>query len=112
MKREDQLKINEMVSKKYDDAMVELDEWQTKRNPYMARLRSCNAWVIETKNYYFLESYSTVVAFIDRRDNVLYDVLRLVYGYTATSAQHIAKFAYDYSGIYLNGTVKYTWREV
>ena len=112
MKRKDQFEINEMVLKKYEKAMYELDEWQTKRNPYMARLRSCNAWVIETQNYYFLQSYNTVVAFIDKKDDVLYDVLRLVYGYTSTSNQHIAKFAYDYSRIYLSETVKYTWREV
>lgn len=112
MKREDQLKINEMVLKKYNDAMVELDEWMTRRNPYMARLRSCQAWVIETHNYYFLESYNTVVAFIDKRDDVLYDVLRLVYGYTSTSAQHIAKFSNDYSRSWVSETVRYTWREV
>ena len=112
MKREEQLKINEMVLKKYDEAFAELDQWQTKRNPYMARLRTCQAWVIETQNYYFLQSYNTVVAFIDKKEDILYDVLRLVYGYTSTSAHHIAKFAHDYSRIYLNGTVRYTWREV
>ena len=111
MKRNEQLEINEMVLKKYDKAILELDQWQTK-NPYMARLRSCQAWVIETQNYYFLQSYNTVVAFIDKKEDVLYDVLRLVYGYTTTSNQHIAKFAHDYSRTYLNGTVKYTWKEV
>lgn len=111
MKRNDQLKINELVSKKYDEAIDELRQWQTK-NPYIARLRSCNAWVLETHNYYFLQSYNTIVAFIDKKDDILYDVLRMVYGYTATSAQHIAKFSHDYSRIYLNGTVRYTWREV
>lgn len=111
MKKKEQMKVNEMVSKKYDVARAELIKWQTK-NPYVARLRTCNAWVLETQNYYFLQSYNTIVAFIDKKDDVLYDVLRMVYGYTSTSAQHIAKFANDYSRIYLNGTVRYTWREV
>lgn len=112
MKRNEQLKINEMVLKKYDEAIFELDQRQTRRNPYISRLRSCQSWVIETQNYYFLQSYNTVVAFIDKKDDSLYDVLRLVYGYTSTSSMHISKFAKDYCRIYPNITVTYTWREV
>ena len=111
MKKREQLEINEMVSKKYDEAIAELLQWQTK-NPYIARLRSCKAWVLETHNYYFLESYNTIVAFIDKRSNIAYDVLRLVYGYTATRAGHIAKFLNDYSMTWLSDTIRYTWREV
>lgn len=66
------------------------------------RLRSCTAY-----KYYFkregtpyeivvLQSYSTVVAmaYIDEEDKRIrvHDFLRIVYGYTSTSAQHIAKF--------------------
>lgn len=59
------------------------------------RLNSCNARIYEIKPGTFaLVSYSTVVAFI--ADNVGYDVLRMVYGYTATSASHIAKFFRKY----------------
>ena len=58
------------------------------------RLRSCNARVATVSDYIVLASYNTLVAFI--KDGVLYDVLRYVYGYTSTSAQHIAKFASDY----------------
>ena len=111
MKREEQLKINKMVSKKYEEAIVELVQWRTK-NPYMVRLRTCQARVVETHNYYFLQSYNTIVAFIDKRDDTLYDVLRLVYGYTSTSAQHISKFSNDYSRSWVSGSVRYTWREV
>lgn len=111
MKKKDQLEINEMVSKKYDEAIDELRQWQTK-NPYIEILRSCQAWVVETHNYYFLQSYNTIVAFIDKRDDVLYDVLRLVYGYTSTSAQHIAKFSNDYLRSWVSEAVRYTWREV
>lgn len=69
------------------------------------RLRSCSAEVYDLVNtntgevlYHVLKSYNTIVAFIDVRTDTLYDVLRLVYGYTSTSAQHIAKFSHDYGG--------------
>lgn len=69
------------------------------------RLRTCNAKVATFSDYTILVSYNTFVAFI--KDGVLYDVLRYTYGYTATSASHIAKFAHDYE-------VKeiHTWREL
>lgn len=70
------------------------------------RLNSCNAWIGSCDGYVFLISYNTLVAFIDYKGN-LYDVLRLVYGYTATSAKHIAKFRNQFSHV-----SEYTWREV
>lgn len=42
---------------------------------------------------------------IDYNGN-LYDVLRLVYGYTATSAKHISKFRNQFSHV-----SEHTWRE-
>ena len=67
------------------------------------RLRSCSAEVapvIDAKTgellYYVLRSYNTIVAAIDVSNDTLYDFLRYVYGYTATSAQHISKFNQDY----------------
>lgn len=63
---------------------------------HASRLRSCKAWVYETPNYYFLRSYNTIIAFIDKTTDTCYDVLRLVYGYTSTSAHHISKFCHDY----------------
>ena len=60
------------------------------------RLRASQAWVYETADYYFLVSYYTLVAFIDKTTDTCYDILRYVYGFTSTSAQHIAKFATDY----------------
>lgn len=59
----------------------------------MVKFRSCNASTYEFKQYTVLYSYGTLVAIYDAHTNILYDVLRLVYGYTATSAQHIAKFS-------------------
>lgn len=64
------------------------------------RLRKCNAVVYafetETGRVYVLKSYYTLVAMIDEA-GVCYDFLRYVYGYTATSAQHISKFFKDYA---------------
>lgn len=63
----------------------------------VGRLRTCNATVYENERYIVLTSYTTTVAFIDKREQKAYDILRLVYGYTSTSAQHIAKFFNDYA---------------
>lgn len=63
----------------------------------VARLRTCKASVYENGRYIVLISYTTTVAFIDKRERKAYDILRLVYGYTSTSAQHIAKFFSDYA---------------
>ena len=63
----------------------------------VGRLRTCNATVYENERYIVLISYTTTVAFIDKRESKAYDILRLVYGYTSTSAQHIAKFFNDYA---------------
>lgn len=63
----------------------------------VGRLRTCNATVYENDRYIVLISYTTAVAFIDKQDRRAFDILRLVYGYTATSAQHIAKFFNDYA---------------
>ena len=67
------------------------------------RLRSCSAEVAPVMDaetgalmYYVLRSYNTIVAAIDVSNDTLYDFLRYVYGYTSTSAQHIAKFGQDY----------------
>ena len=67
------------------------------------RLRSCSAEVAPVMDaetgelmYYVLRSYNTIVAAIDVSNDTLYDFLRYVYGYTATSAQHISKFSKDY----------------
>lgn len=71
------------------------------------RLRKCNAYVSWIGKWAVLTSYSAIVAIIDSETHVLYDVLRYRYGYTATSAQHITKFAHDY-GV----KERHTWREL
>lgn len=66
------------------------------------RLRTCTAHTFDvyegnTIRYKVLVSYSTIVAYFDYDSGTFFDVLRVVYGYTATSAQHIAKFKKELS---------------
>nr|DAD92804.1 MAG TPA: hypothetical protein [Podoviridae sp. ctFkM10] len=79
---------------------------------YWERLRTCNAHVYRTPHFTVLRSYNTIVAAIYQRTPiaapVFIDFLRLVYGYTSTSVQHIAKFKHDYCG---NSGFFYTWRD-
>lgn len=74
------------------------------------QLRSCSAEVITTEKYYILRSYKTTVAFINRDTDCLYDVLRLAYGYTSTSCQHIRKFEKDYGNDKWGCHSVLTWR--
>ena len=90
-KRENQALCNQICVEVFENAMAELTG-----DCNCKRLRACKAVVVETENYYILQSYRTTVAVIDKRTDTLYDVLRYVYGYTATSAQHISKFEKDY----------------
>lgn len=83
------------------------------------QLRSCSATVFDIVDnttgavlYHGLRSYSTIVAFIDVQTDTLYDVLRLVYGYTSTSAQHIAKFSRDYGSGKWGCANRMTYKEV
>ena len=91
MKKHEQELIN-------NEIMNALDEYNadTSCGYNEKRLRNCTAWVYEKGKYYYLRSYGTIIAFIDKETDTLYDVLRYVYGYTSTSAQHISKFAKDY----------------
>lgn len=93
-----------------------LEKYNETRNTdqYIAtcKLRSCSADVLITEKYYILRSYNTIIAFIDRETDTLYDVLRYVYGYTATSAQHIAKFNTDYCADKWGCKNRYTYKAV
>ena len=81
----------------FEQAMADFDESEKKRT--CERLRTCQALVYASDNWFILKSYDTFVACINRKTGVGYDVLRYVYGYTATSAQHISKFFNDYNAI-------------
>lgn len=100
MRKSTIIAMNENVLEEWKEAKEALErdypssiEWK--------QLRSCSAEVYDGPRFAYLRSYNTVVAFIDKKFDTtcVFDVLRYVYGYTATSAQHIAKFRNDYAGI-------------
>ena len=102
MTRQEQLIIND-----YCEREIPIVESELADVVFVKRLRTCQAYVYETASYYVLKSYSTFVAFIRKSDGECFDILRNVYGYTSTSAQHIAKFKHDYHAVSTQ-----TWREV
>lgn len=100
MTRREQLIINDYCER-------EIPIVESENVVSVKRLRTCNAYVYETDSYYILKSYSTFVAFIRKSDCECFDILRKVYGFTSTSAQHIAKFKNDYHAVSTQ-----IWREV
>ena len=56
------------------------------------KLYSCKAEIWGYMGNLALVSYGTPIAVFTLYDRSLYDCLRVVYGYTATSSQHISKF--------------------
>ena len=102
----EQKAINVKAVETYNAAMNALEK--THGGYTAKRLRSCTAMVLSVPGYRLLRSYFTIVAVIDNSEGICYDVLRFVYGYTATSAQHISKFAHDYA----DGNKKLTWRYI
>lgn len=108
MTKAEQIEINETVEYLINRINENCDATGTH---YVARLRSCNARVYKTHDYWLLQSYNTIVAAVDMRDGTKIDFLRYVYGYTATSAQHITKFFKDY-GLWNVSNTRLTWREV
>ena len=95
--------INRWVMDNYNKAMEELRNDTTHTCKH---LRSCQAMVYETDNYYLLRSYFTFICVIRKDTKQAYDALRGVYGYTSTSAQHVAKFCSDYG----DRSLVYTYR--
>lgn len=93
MKKEEQNLINRYCNVEWEDAMEEL---QCMSYNNCERLRTCQAWVYETPHYFVLRSYNSFIACINKDEDCLIDMLRSVYGYTATSAKHISKFSKDY----------------
>ena len=93
MKKADIMVNNEFVINSVQDAF---DVWNNNSHGVGERLRYCKAWVYHIGRYTYLVSYNTMIAIIDNKTDTLYDVLRYVYGYTSTSAHHIAKFRHDY----------------
>lgn len=102
MKAKEQQLINDTVQMFLDRRFEEI-----MLSRCIHQLDSCTAWTGEYNGLLVLQSYQTKVAVYDSKNNVFYDFLRLVYGYSATSAKHIAKFRNKYCD---NETVFYTYR--
>ena len=92
MKKQEQLYINSKIELAIAKCNEVLDDIPEDKMPPKIRLNHCQAWTQDFEGYTVLWSYNTAVAFYDKSTDTLYDVLRGVYGYTATSTQHIAKF--------------------
>ena len=91
MKKNEQIEVNIYV----EDTITDINAFtRTLETPIKWRqLYHCSAHIGAVKGgWILLKSYSTIVAAYNIYNNELFDFLRLVYGYTATSAQHIAKF--------------------
>lgn len=108
MTKKEQIADNAIIEQYIDELNAEISVAGLQ---YWERLRTCNAHVYRTPHFIVLRSYNTIVAAISENAHsrpVFIDFLRLVYGYTSTSAQHIAKFKHDYCG---NSGFFYTWRD-
>lgn len=102
--------LQECINRWCMDCLDEVNAEITASNGWLSvkRLRTCSAQVYETEHFYILQSYRTFgVAIIRKSDNQCYDILRYLYGYTSTSAQHICKFMSDYGDRSIG---KYTYR--
>ena len=75
----------------------------------LCKLYSCKAEIWGYMGILVLVSYGTPIA-VYTRDGLLYDCLRVVYGYTATSSQHISKFIkwLDENNYPVNYAVRFT----
>lgn len=107
-----QQKINQECVDEFRGALQELEEARISINGYLMyskfhKFLHCQASYIHTRNYTILLSYDTIVCVINRNNMIAYDFLRYVYGYTATSAQHITKFIR-----YFDAKEKYTYRVI
>ena len=105
MRKNEQNIINAACIREFDSAMREAKSIIHTRS--WKRFRTCSAEVLNTFDYAILRSYDTIVACVNLNTGVGYDLLRCEYGYTATSAQHIAKFFNEY-----NVEKRYIWRYV
>ena len=78
------------------------NKFYPKEYPYKSRpFRKCSATVHYNSDGVFLKSYDTYIAFIPTGKKFCVDFLRYVYGFTATSSQHIRKFAEDFGADYI-----------
>lgn len=109
MTKKEQIADNAIIEQYIDELNAEIS---VDGLLYCGRLRSCQARVYTTSHFTVLRSYNTMVAAVYRATPtaapVFIDFLRCVYGFTSTSAQHIAKFKHDYG---YDCGISYTWRD-
>lgn len=91
MKKEPQKVVNAICVGAFNTIMNYIDDWRLIPEK-VERLKTYQSWILHYGKYDILKSYETYVAIYDKETDTFYDVLRYVYGYTATSAQHITKF--------------------
>lgn len=110
MKKDLQEEINRECFIAYEKFTNEYwkDEYP-KARIFEKKFRNCTAKIGETNSFIYLRSYNTIVAMIEKNELIFYDVLRMVYGYTATSSQHISKFKHDYKELWIES---YTYRDI
>lgn len=116
MKKNEQLEVNAYIENIVNDIKALIS---TSDTPIMwVQLYHCSAETGAVGDWILLRSYSSIVAAYNFETDELFDFLRLVYGYTATSAKHIAKFHkfirsvtgnYDRNGCY---GARYRWYQV
>lgn len=78
-------------AKRYYKGIAGILYYAFKNGKRLCKLYSCNAEIWVCNGILVLVSYGTPIA-VYTDDWSLYDCLRVVYGYTATSSQHICKF--------------------
>lgn len=78
-------------AKIYCRGIVSILHYAFNHGKKLCKLYSCNAEIWECEGMLVLVSYGTPIA-VYTDEWSLYDCLRVVYGYTATSSQHISKF--------------------
>lgn len=90
MKKNEKVKVNTYIENVVNDinALMRTSDTPIK----WVQLYHCTAETGAVGDWILLRSYSTIVAAYNFETDELFDFLRLVYGYTATSEHHIAKF--------------------
>ena len=109
MKKTEQIEVNTYVENIVNDINALLS---TSSPAAWCRLYHCSAEWAQLGDWVLLRSYSTIVAAYNADTDEFFDFLRLVYGYTATSAQHIAKFRNYCRSVTGNGGIMYRWYAV
>ena len=96
-------------SKRYYKGIESILYYAFNHGKRLCKLYSCNAEIWECTGILVLVSYGTPIA-VYTDEWSLYDCLRVVYGYTATSSQHICKFIkwLDENNYPVNYAVRFT----